>query len=864
MAKNILQDRGPKMGRFLATMLLSLGLLNTTGCFGVDSDNEELKNEEEIVEPIPEPTPIPDPEPDPTPEYTGLSPLHTDGVKWVNAENETVILKGTNLGNWLLHEFWMMNQSSNTVATDQCTLEATFDERFGFEERERLMDLFRDNWISDRDWDIMQSFGINTIRLPFIWNLIEDELNPNNLREDAWQYLDLAIEKAEERGMYIILDLHGAVGAQGWNDHAGCAGKNEYWSTTEYQERTAWLWQEIAQRYKFNGTVAAYGLLNEPWGTNQNSMATEILKLHDAVREVDENKIVLLHGHHEGIDAFGHPDDFGGTNVAFEMHFYPGIFGWADPTYETHRDWLTCGESGKDGICAWGDKMESLQAPMLVGEFQPWQSLGYEFGGANTHATHDKFAELNWAATNWSYKIITGNGGQGSGTWGMVTNVENTMGLVAKGSTWDCAGWDNSFANSCVSGKETITPTISEEQTYYLVVKTGACCGGNLDVSIDSITLKDEDGKELVVNGEFGSDSGWTRWSAAEAVTFDFNNSDAAKMPTGSNGAVLNLTGGSDTNGGIFQAITLEGGKNYAFNGVFKDNGSANSWAEIYIVEDMPIDGVDVSGKDTVPAVDFANAPIADIEAIFQLYGSVEYQIHQPVKDALTATEPSPLYTLPAKPIDFAVIIDEQGAQLSWTANQEDDVTGYHVYRSQSNNLNYELIAENIDAITYTDATISNNSNYFYKVAAVDADDISYPSSEVEVGDNVIALPGTVEAENWAGMSGFEIEATEDVGGGNNISWADARDWVEYQIHVDTAGDYQVEYRMATESGSEGFNLSLNDSLIDSVVIDPTGGWQTWATQTNTVTLPEGTHTLKITAVGGAWNLNWLKFTLLD
>ena len=152
--------------------------------------------ENEINTPTPVPTPVPEPTPVPTP--VGMSALHTDGVKWVNAADDTVILKGTNLGNWLLHEFWMMNQSANTVATDQCTLESTLDERFGFDERERLMDLFRDNWIAERDWDIMASFGLNVIRLPFIWNLIEDEKNPMTLRSDAWQYLDYTIEQAEE------------------------------------------------------------------------------------------------------------------------------------------------------------------------------------------------------------------------------------------------------------------------------------------------------------------------------------------------------------------------------------------------------------------------------------------------------------------------------------------------------------------------------------------------------------------------------------------------------------------------------------------------------------------------------------------
>jgi hypothetical protein len=53
--------------------------------------------ENEINTPTPVPTPAPEPTPVPTP--VGMSALHTDGVKWVNAADDTVILKGTNLGN---------------------------------------------------------------------------------------------------------------------------------------------------------------------------------------------------------------------------------------------------------------------------------------------------------------------------------------------------------------------------------------------------------------------------------------------------------------------------------------------------------------------------------------------------------------------------------------------------------------------------------------------------------------------------------------------------------------------------------------------------------------------------------------------
>lgn len=842
------------------TLLFVVTISFISACGGGGGENE-------VNIPTPEPRPVPEPTPVPTP--VGMSALHTDGVKWVNAADDTVILKGTNLGNWLLHEFWMMNQSANTVATDQCTLESTLDERFGFDQRERLMDLFRDNWIAERDWDIMASFGLNVIRLPFIWNLIEDEKNPMTLRSDAWQYLDYTIEQAEEHGMYVILDLHGAVGAQGWQDHSGCADKNLYWSTPEYQERTTWLWQQIAERYKNNGTVAGYGLLNEPWGTDANNLADVMLDLHDAVRTVDADKIIILPGHNEGIDSYGHPDTFGGTNIAFEMHFYPGIFGWGEPTYETHRDWLTCGEEGTGGVCAWATKMENLSSPLLVGEFQPWANTGYEFGGENARATYDKFAEFNWAATSWSFKVLTGGGGHGSGTWGMVTNKQDTsgLGLLTKASTWDCAGWDSTFDDACAASTSLIEPDVTGEKTYYLVIKFGAIAGGNLDVSLDKLSLLDDMDNEIILNGNFGSDSNWTTWAVNSAPTIDFNLTDVEKLPTGFEGAVLRMHSGSDStvseiNGGIYQAITLQGGKRYKFSGVFKDNSSVDSWAEVYIVENMPVEGDDVIASYSVPAVDFSADPIADIEALFELFGAIEYDVHQPLLDAMTAVEASGLYTLPSKPTNLSVSVDASVASLTWAANLEADVTGYNVYRSVNNNIDYQLLAENINAVSYLDSTISDNNAYYYKITAVDVQDSSYDSNEVVTGSRIVSIPGIVQAENWTEMSGFTVEATSDTGGGNNTGFADAGDWLEYTVNISEAGSYLVEYRLATETGSDGFTVKINDELIDTVTVPATGGWQTWVTQSKIVTLPAGEHTLRLHSVGSAWNLNWIQFSV--
>lgn len=360
--------------------------------------------------------------PVPAADHGRMSMLRTRGTAWVKADGTPIQLKGANLGNWLMLEFWMMGQRTKAI-DDQCTLEATLDRRFGYAGRERLMKLFRDNWITKRDWDLMPQFGLNLVRVPFIWNVIEDEKNPRHLRADAWRYLDDAIEQAESRGMYVVLDLHGAVGAQGREHHSGCADRNLYWSIPEYQERTTWLWQQVAGRYKDRAAVAGYSLLNEPWGTGEGEMAAVMKKLYAAVRAVDPNHVIILPGHNRGIDAYGNPGEQGMRNVAFEMHFYPGHFGWGKPGRDVHRNWLQCLPRG-GGTCEWKDRMARVDAPLFVGEFQPWADMDDELGGQITRASYDTYARLGWAAAVWSFKMVSNTGGQLGGVWGLVTNAD--------------------------------------------------------------------------------------------------------------------------------------------------------------------------------------------------------------------------------------------------------------------------------------------------------------------------------------------------------------------------------------------------------------------------------------------------------
>lgn len=806
----------------------------------------------------------------PTPTPEGLTQLKTDGTKWVDAGGKQVLLKGTNLGSWLVQEFWMMGQGGNGV-TDQCTLEAKLTERFGYDEKERLIKLFRDSWITERDWDQIKAFGFNVVRLPILWSVIEDEKKPKTLRADAWKYLDWSIAQAKQRGIYVILDLHGAPGGQTPNDHTGCAGQNKYWTDADAQERTRWLWQQIATKYKDEPVVAAYDPLNEPWGSTAEDMVTRVEDLAQTIRAVDGKHIVLLPSYYGSIDAYGNPTAKGFTNVAFEIHPYPGLYGDrpGDTTYMVHRDWLRCGPTGTTGVCAYNKQVSDLKVPLLVGEFQPWQGAGLDLGGQIGRATYDTYASYGWASTSWAYKFVSAAGGSGNGTWGMVTNAPNTnfdtgVGMVAKASTWDCAGWDASFATACAVKAATIKVGGTGPKTYYFVIKSGASAGSNPDVSFDRISIVDTaSNADVITGGGFGASTGWTVLTISGALNLDFNDTTAGKAPAGSEGAVLRVTRPAgvtgEVNGGVYQAITLQGGKTYTLSGVFKDNGSANTWAEMYLLDKPPVQGkdvIDMNGK-----VDFTTATVAEIETLFKSYATQANEPHSGLAQWLVSATAPEVFQLPARPAGLKLTEGAGGNALSWTASTDAKVTGYNVYRSTSSAGGFTKLADKAATATYTDSTAVTGTTYYYVVTSLTAVNESFYSDTVSTTVQYVPVPATLQAEAFTAMSGVELENCSDTGGGQDVGHFDPDDYIEFKISIATAGSFTIDYRLATANGSTGFEVWVDGAkAVDVMAVPNTGGWQTWVTQTSApFVMTAGNHTLRLKSIGKEWNLNWLK-----
>ena len=119
-----------------------------------------------------------------------------------------------------------------------------------------------------------------------------------------------------------------------------------------------------------------------------------------------------------------------------------------------------------------------------------------------------------------------------------------------------------------------------------------------------------------------------------------------------------------------------------------------------------------------------------------------------------------------------------------------------------------------------------------------------------------------IEAESFSTMAGIQTEPTADAGGGMNVGWQDNNDWMDYAVDISVAGTYNVNFRVATLFNAPQFQLRTSSgTVLATVTVPNTGGFQKWQTVTAQVTLPAVQQTLRVvtTQANGGWNFNWFE-----
>jgi len=120
-----------------------------------------------------------------------------------------------------------------------------------------------------------------------------------------------------------------------------------------------------------------------------------------------------------------------------------------------------------------------------------------------------------------------------------------------------------------------------------------------------------------------------------------------------------------------------------------------------------------------------------------------------------------------------------------------------------------------------------------------------------------------IQAESYNYMSGIDVETTTDAGGGQDVGWIDAGDWMSYSVTIPVTGTYNVAYRVASPNSNMSLRLEKDAGAtqLGTVIIPNTGGWQNWTNVSHNVSLPAGTYNIGIATATGGFNLNYLTIT---
>ncbi len=113
---------------------------------------------------------------------------------------------------------------------------------------------------------------------------------------------------------------------------------------------------------------------------------------------------------------------------------------------------------------------------------------------------------------------------------------------------------------------------------------------------------------------------------------------------------------------------------------------------------------------------------------------------------------------------------------------------------------------------------------------------------------------------------GVDIELSNDAAGGKyNIGWIEPGEWQLFTVIVDDSGEYSVDFRVASTGSSGKLQLLLDGQpLTNTIAVPNTGAWKNWQTisTSENVSIPAGTHALKLLFVQGGFNINFLRFNL--
>ena len=790
--------------------------------------------------------------------------LSTSGKVIVNELQDTVLLRGMGLGGWMLQEGYMLQTAG--FANSQRKIRAEIEALIGTEDTDLFYEAWYANHVRKSDIDSLKAWGFNSVRLPMHYNLftlpIEDEPIPGQQTwlNKGFEMTDSLIQWCASNEMYVVLDLHAAPGGQGYDEGISDydPSKPSLWESAANKEKTVALWHKLAERYADEQWVAGYDLLNEPNWDLPGGVALRNLyeNITDAIRTVDPNHILFIEGNWFANDFTGLTPPWD-DQLVYAPHKYWSVndeasMQWVIDIRNNYNVPLYLGESGENSNVWFADairlledlgigwawwpmkKVESISCPLSINKSEDYQSLlDYWNGNENTPTA---------------------------------TFAKNTLMQLT----------EDLKSENCRVQKDVIDAMFRQIDSEYTIPFSqnnipGITYATDYDLGIIGQAYYDvQSANYNVTTGEYTSwNDGWAYRNDGVDIEFCSDNLN-------SNGFNVGFCDTDEwmqyeveiAESGVYdiEVRTASGGSGGRFH--FEMDGAdliepafappTSSWQQwtTVLIEDVILDETDSKLRFYIDQAGFnvssfefitTGLESSDIETVF--VGAItlnEYSIQMNANKLIEGP-------LPVNIADFEIRVNEEAVEIE----------------------SYQLDPENSRIIQFTLSSIINYSDEItisYNGSDILAnDETALQMFDLEPVENklqfVHQIPTRIQAESFVYQSGIALEQTTDVGGGQNVGYLDANDYMDYEIYVPAAGNYRLDIRHAAQYGSAQLKIVFIDQnesvfLIDQPSFFSTGGWQSWQTKSFDTVLPEGRYTMRVSVLQGPLNINWMEFDL--
>ncbi|TVY62811.1 putative glucan endo-1,6-beta-glucosidase B, partial [Lachnellula suecica] len=230
-----------------------------------------------------------------------FSPAPTNGAyrNITTRNSQAPKIRGVNLGSYFVIEPWMIgNEWASSVCADEGS---EFDcvQSIGQDAANSFFETHWDTYITEDEIQRIASYGLNTIRIPLGYWILESLIDHScghaeHFPMGGFKYLERLVGWASDAGLYIILDLHGAPGAQVSSQPftGQIVGTARFYKQHNYDRAIkffAWLAETVHSNDAFRN-VGMLQLVNEP---TRGSSKTHLMnsyyypKAYETIREVE-------------------------------------------------------------------------------------------------------------------------------------------------------------------------------------------------------------------------------------------------------------------------------------------------------------------------------------------------------------------------------------------------------------------------------------------------------------------------------------------------------------------------------------------------------------------------------------------------